>query len=295
MSDPAVFPGYPRVAIACRAVLGEGAIWDHRSGTLLFVDIKAHRLWRWRPGGEAFSLDVGDEVAFALLTDDPDIVLIGLRRGVASLRLPDGVPRMLLPVEPDRPGNRLNDGCAAPDGSLFLGTMDDAEKAPTGGFYRWGPGGLAEFGDRTVVTNGPAIDAERRLLYRTDTTRGIVYRHPLGSDGTPGGAEVFVRFASGWGHPDGMTVDGDGHVWICHWGDARVTRFSPGGRPELIVRIPTGQPTKPVFGGPDLATLYVTTAATGRDLEAEPAAGHVFAVETGIRGVPAAICRMGRS
>ena len=90
-----------------------------------------------------------------------------------------------------------------------------------------------------------------------------------------------------------MAVDAEGHLWIAHWGDSRVTRFSPEGQPELIVPIPTAQVTKPAFGGPDLTTLYVTTAAIGRDRETDPMAGHVFAVEVGIRGLPADICRMG--
>jgi sugar lactone lactonase YvrE len=199
---------------------------------------------------------------------------------------------VLLRPEPDRPENRLNDGCVGPDGSLCFGSMDSGESEPTGRFYRWSRSGLAGFGRPAVVTNGPAIDATRGLLYATDTVARRVSRHRLGPEGIPGPAEPFVVFGEGEGHPDGMTVDAEGHVWIAHWGGSRVTRFAPDGRPVLVVPIPTAQVTKPAFGGPDLATLYVTTAARGRDRETDPMAGHVFAFDIGIRGCPAELCRV---
>jgi sugar lactone lactonase YvrE len=104
-----------------------------------------------------------------------------------------------------------------------------------------------------------------------------------------------VQFEPGWGHPDGMTIDAEGHLWVCHFGGARVTRFTPDGTAVLVVPIPTGQVTKAAFGGPDLATLYITTAAIGRDREIDLMAGDLLAIEPGIRGLPAAICTMGQA
>ena len=84
-----------------------------------------------------------------------------------------------------------------------------------------------------------------------------------------------------------MAVDSEGHVWVCHWGASRVTRFAPDGSIERIVPVPTAQVTKCAFGGPDLTTLYITTAAIGRDPHIDVMAGHLFKVETGIRGLQA--------
>lgn len=293
-TDPDVFPTRPRVALACGATLGEGALWDARSGTLLFVDIKRHLLWRWRPDGPdaAVSVDLGEPVGFALLTPDPEVVVVGLTSGLGRLDLRTSRCEIVLRPEPDHPGNRLNDADVGPDGAAYFGTMDDAESEATGRFHHWSTAGLAAFGEPAIVTNGPAIDPERRLLYCSDTSNGLVFRHALGPDGAPGEREPFIRFEPGWGHPDGMVVDAEGHLWVCHWGGSRVTRFSPDGEAELIVPVPTAQVTKAAFGGPDLATLFITTAAIGRDPEIDPMAGHVFAVETGIRGRPAGLCRM---
>lgn len=294
MSIP-VFPERPRVAVPCRAILGEAPIWDPRSDTLYWADINGELLWSWQPEArvEAVSRPVGERLGFIQLTPDPDRLILGLKSGLARWCLSDGTREHLLAPEPDQPGNRLNDGAAGPDGSLYFGTMNDTERKPTGSFYRWSEAGLSSFGGRAIVTNGPALDAAGRVLYAADTSNGRVYRHALEQDGTPGPAEPFVLFGEGDGHPDGLTVDAEGHVWICHFRGARITRFSPAGEPVLIVPMPTAQITKVAFGGPDLATVYVTTAARDRDPETDPLAGHLFAFEPGIRGLAAHHCRIG--
>lgn len=294
MSDPVVFPQRPRVVVACGATLGEAVTWDPRNATLLWVDIKGHLLLRWQPaaGGEAVVHDFGQPVVFVKLTPDPDIVILGLKSGIASFSLATEALRMLLDPEPDLPGNRLNDAGVGPDGSLYFGSMDDAEANPTGRYYRWSAAGLVPFGYTAVVTNGPTVDGVRGLLYTADTVNNRVYRHRLAPDGTPDDGEPFVTFGEGAGHPDGLTIDAESHVWICHFGGSRVTRFSPDGVPVLEVTVPTGKVTKVAFGGPDLATMYITTAAIGADRETDLLAGHLFAIETGIRGLESEICRM---
>ncbi|WP_375461244.1 SMP-30/gluconolactonase/LRE family protein [uncultured Enterovirga sp.] len=290
-----VFPERPRVAVAANCILGEGPIWDPRSATLYWVDIDGGALWSWQPDGEAEAQRrlVGERVGFVLLTPDPDQLVLGLKTGLARLRVSGGAPEMILSPEPDLPGNRLNDAGVGPDGSVYLGTMNDTERMPTGSFYYWSERGLSRFGGHAIVTNGPTVDPVRGVLYAANTSEGHVYRHAIGPDGRPGPAEDFVTFRPGDGHPDGITVDAESHVWICHFGGSRITRFSPEGEPVLIVPVPTAQVTKLAFGGPDLATAYVTTAARDRDRETDPMAGDLFVFEPGIRGIAAEPVRVG--
>lgn len=292
-----VHPERPRPVVPCGCVLGEGPVWDSRDDVLHWVDIEGRELWSWRPAGagEARRRPLPEKAGFVVLTPDPGTVLLGLASGLARLALRGGgEPETVLRPEPDLPGNRLNDADVGPDGSLYLGSMNDGTgpREPTGSFYRWSPAGLDRFGGHAVVTNGPCIDPARGLLYATDTSDGVVYRHRLAPDGAPGPAEVFVRFRSGDGHPDGMAVDAESHLWVCHFGGGRVTRFTPEGEPALLVPMPTGQVTKLAFGGEGLRTAFVTTAARGRDRETDPLAGHLFSFEPGVAGIPAEPCRM---
>jgi sugar lactone lactonase YvrE len=229
-----------------------------------------------------------ERIGFVALTPDPEILIAGFKSGLARLPL-DGRPvEPLVSPEPGLPGNRINDGQASPDGTLYFGTMNDEERSPTGTFWRWTGKELTSFHGPFIVTNGPAVGRDGQSLYTSDTTGGIIYVHAL-QDGVPGKGRPFIRFEDGWGYPDGMAVDAEGHLWVCHWGGSRITRFDPGGAVERILPVPTSQVTKCAFGGPSLTTLYITTAAIGHDPTIDPMAGHLFQVETGIRGLPSSL------
>lgn len=290
MTQALVHPEIPRVAVASACILGEGPVWDHRTGTLLWVDIKAPAIWRLRPEtGQSSRLEVQEPIGFVALTPDPDIVVAGFKSGLARLHLFGGEVQPLAAPEPHRPGNRINDGHVAHDGTLYFGTMDNAEREPTGAFWRWDGADLSSFHGGICVTNGPAISPDGRILYTVDSQKRLIAAHDIGPQG-PGKARPFVRFDKGSGHPDGLAVDQDGYVWACHWGASRVTRFAPDGTAERVLPVPTAQVTKCAFGGPDLTTIYITTAAIGRDPKVDPMAGHLFSVESdGIRGLPAAV------
>ena len=287
MTHPAVHPETPRLVHPAGCTLGEGALWDHRTGTLLWVDIKDPAVYRFHPDtGRVERQACPERVGFVALTPDTDIVVAGFKSGLVKLHLFGGEVQPLVSPEPDKPGNRINDGYVGPDGTLYFGTMDDGEAEATGAFWRYDGTVLESFRDGIPVTNGPAVSHDGQTLYTVDTRGGMIYAHPL-TDGVPGEAQRFARFEEGWGHPDGCAVDAEGHLWVCHWGASRISRFAPDGSLERVLPVPTAQVTKCCFGGPDLATLYITTAGIGRDPAIDPQAGHVFSVETGIRGLPA--------
>lgn len=288
MTAPLVHPETPRVAVACGCTLGESALWDDRTGTVLWVDINAPAIWRHRPADSRTTcLPVDEPVGFVALTADPGTVIAGLKSGLARVRLDDGEVDRLAGGALDAPSQRVNDGHVGPDGAIFYGTMDEAEAGASGGLRRWSAGVSREFLGGLVVPNGPAIDPERRLLYSVDTQGGTILAHDLDESGEPGPPRPLIRFEPGWGHPDGLTVDAAGHLWSCHFGGSRITRFTPEGQIERVLPVPTAQVTKCAFGGPDMTRLYITTAARGRDPHLDPMAGHLFTVETGIRGLAA--------
>src|SRR5690349_21096887 len=184
MTHPDVHPQTPRVAVASGCVLGEAPLWDDRTGTLLWVDTKAPAVWRYKPETDEFTnLPVTERVGFVVLTEDPDVLIAGFKSGLARLRLSIGETDPIGTPEPDKPGNRLNDGCVGPNGHLYFGTMDDAEKEPTGSFYRWDGQSFARFGTSTKVTNGPALSPDGRIVYATHTPERTIFAHSLDADG----------------------------------------------------------------------------------------------------------------
>ncbi|RLT39158.1 MAG: SMP-30/gluconolactonase/LRE family protein [Chloroflexi bacterium] len=90
--------------------------------------------------------------------------------------------------------------------------------------------------------------------------------------------------------PDGMAIDADGNLWVAHFGGGCVRCWNPH-TGQLIdqIDLPAKQITSCAFGGAELDTLFITSAAIGLDAAAlakQPLAGSLFAVKPGVRGVP---------
>jgi len=280
----------PQSVWALAAPLLEGPVWVHRDSALWFVDIKSHKVHRLDPAtGGRRSWDAPAQVGFCLPAANGKFVA-GLQTGLAIFDPADGSFAPLADPEPAFPGNRLNDGTVDPAGRLWFGTMDDGEREITGHIYRLRPDGRCVAETAAVsISNGPAVSPDGRILYHVDTLGGIIYAAAIGDDGTLGKSRVFVTIPNGEGFPDGPAVDAEGCVWIGLYNGGAVRRYSPAGELLEVVEFPVGAITKIAFGGPDLRTVYATTANKHLDADgraAQPNAGDLFAVEVSVPGVP---------
>jgi sugar lactone lactonase YvrE len=89
-------------------------------------------------------------------------------------------------------------------------------------------------------------------------------------------------------------VDVEGAYWCAMFEGQRLLRLSPAGELLAEVPLPVRCPTMPCFGGPDLRTLFVTTACIGRsaeELAAQPLAGKVLALRVDVPGLPVNFAR----
>lgn len=286
-------PSGPIVAEAVwngRAVLGEGPLWLPGLKAVLFCDIKGGHLRAWFPGtGRTMEWPAPDGLCWMVPRTDGDGFVAGLRREVVHLRLdpaagPVAVATLAAP-EADRPGHRLNDGKADPQGRIWFGSMDDAEVERTGRLYRLDPDGTVTVADDGYgVPNGPAFPADGATMFHADSARRVVYAYGIGVAGEVLSRREHLRFGPADGYPDGMASDEDGGLWVAHWEGGRVTRFDARGVPEREIRLPASRVTSVAFFGAALDRLAITTAAIGRD--GEEAAGSLFVADPGKRGLP---------
>jgi sugar lactone lactonase YvrE len=89
--------------------------------------------------------------------------------------------------------------------------------------------------------------------------------------------------------PDGACVDAEGHLWNTIFAAGRVVRYTPEGKVERVIQLPVTNPTCVCLGGPQLKTLYITTARKflgSAQLRDEPLAGSVLSVDVDVPGLP---------
>lgn len=284
----------PRCVWAAGAELGEGTLWSVREQALYWVDILGRRLCRFRPADRARdSWPFDEEISAVAERAQGPGLLVTLRRGFALFD-PDcpGEPARYLHQPAEPASNRFNDGKCDPQGRFWGGTMDRDCREATGALYRFdADGSCTRHESGITVSNGPTWSADGRTMYFNDTAPNRVLAYDFDPEaGALSGRRTWLRLPQGEGYPDGMTTDAAGRLWICHWGGACVSCHDPVSGEELTrIELPVAHVTNCAFGGPDLRTLFVTSARQQRaddELARLPQSGGVFAMRVDVPGLP---------
>lgn len=281
-----------------RSVLGECPIWDARLDALFWVDINSRAVHRWDWKGDELSTRVmAGRPGSIALTATPGVLVVAMEHTLLVLDWESGeaTTRRDLPIAED--SVRLNDGRVDRSGNLWVGSMHvpASDGRSVGSLFCVRP----DWSAREVLTgigvaNGLAFPPSGSVMYFADTTKLIVWRYAVDSEGHLGERSPFVDFARLQlpGKPDGGCVDSDGGYWIACVHGSAVARVFADGQLDRIIPVPFRRPTCLAFGGPDLATLFVTSIGGGGqypEFDDEPDAGRVLGLDVGFTGVREAI------
>jgi L-arabinonolactonase len=273
-------------------ILGEGILWDSRREVLWWTDIQGRRLHRYEwTHGTTQILDTPERVGSFGLVAGSEKLIAAFASGIALYDAHQQSVAWLARPETLNLGTRFNDGRVDRRGRFWSGTMVEGdERAASGCLYSIDAGGEARCHVRGVrISNGLCTSPDGTQLYFADSsTRTISVYELIEPEGVLGTPRLFARTPDG-AFPDGAAVDVDGCVWSAHWGAGCIVRYTPDGRIDRTLEVPTCQPSCVCFGGPDLDVLCVTSAREGLDrstLHAEPNAGDVFLYRAGVQGLP---------
>jgi D-xylono/L-arabinono-1,4-lactonase len=222
---------------------------------------------------------------------DGSLLLFMDRGAVAVLR--SGELRMLIDSVPGEEKGRFNDVIADPEGRVFCGTMPSDGHGSS--LYRLDVDGRITkvLGD-VGLSNGMGFTPDRAGMYYSDTVRHTVSLFDYErSTGAIGNRRELIRLPDSLGGPDGMTVDAKGFLWVAMWGGSCLIRFTPEGREERRVYFAAKQVSSVTFAGDDCRDMYVTTAGGDKRGEMGSAAGALFRLRPGIKGVPEFLSRVG--
>ena len=276
-----------RCAADVRATLGEGPVWVGAEQALYWVDIKGRKIFRLKDQ-ELETWDTPCRVG-AIAPRATGGFVAGTDQGLMIIDLLAGTFEIFDNPESGRPGNRFNDGKVDRRGRFWAGSMNDAQRHASGALYRIDSDrSVTRIDDGYRIANGPAFSPDGRIMYHNDTGRQVTYAFDLDDAGRASNRRELIRHPDDGGHPDGITVDAEGCIWVALWGGWCVRRYSPSGECLRTVRLPVEQPSSCAFGGPDLDRLFVTSARedlSEGNLSKQPSAGGLFMLEAGVKGI----------
>lgn len=291
-----VAPVRPAAVVGDRC--GEGAVWCPEEGAVYWTDINRFLVHRLTWPDRRLATWIFEEPTTALaLSTEPGRLLVALASKLiwwwpADDRRRDHGFRLA-----GHPEVRLNDGRADPQGCFWVGSMYNnvaEDGGPTevhrasdkGVLFRIAPDGHWTEERRGIgIANTLCWSPDGAHFYFGDTMRNEIRAYAY-DRATGDIADDGVHLAGyEWGVPDGSAIDAEGYVWNCRWGGGGIVRIAPDGTVDGFHAVPTLNVTTCTFGGPDLATLFVTSARNDRN-PGDRLAGSLWAMEPGVRGFP---------
>lgn len=272
--------------------LGEVPLWCARTSTVWWVDVKAPALQSYDPAtGAHRRYELPGRTAGSWGFRKRGGMVLAMQDGLYSYDPQTGACSLLVAVEAGKEAHRLNDGRCDRRGRFWVGSMHETYRdEPRGSFYRIDPelSATRAFGEFTVP-NSVAFSPDDRLMYFADTHAHSISVFDFDLDaGRLSNRRLFKDLSGQPGLADGSTVDVDGCLWNAEYRGSRVVRYTPQGRIDRVVELPVSHATSCAFGGTNLDTLYITTAAqklSPEQLAREPDAGSLFAVRAGTQGI----------
>jgi sugar lactone lactonase YvrE len=274
-----------------RASLGECPVWSVDEQALYWIDINAPSFNRFDPlTGANQTWPMPQSIGCFALRSRGGFVG-ALRDGIWIIGREGKLERKIADAPYDPIHHRFNDGRADPQGRLWAGTMNEKRDAYTGQLYRFGPDlSLTAMIPDLMISNGLAWSPDKCTMYHADTVKREITAWDFdGESGAISNRRVMAQFIEERDRPDGAAVDREGCYWSAFYSGGKVVRLSPAGERLSEYALPAMCPTMCGFGGPDLKTLYVTSARQRREpeeLSRLPQSGGIFAMRVDVPGLP---------
>ena len=278
----------PKCAWKSNNILGEGTLWVKEHNSIYFVDIKRKKIQAINLKSKKKKIiKINKQIGF-LAHIKGSIFILGLQGELRITNLKSKKIIKSILIEKNIPLNRINDGKTDPEGKLWFGTMDDLERSnQKGSLYCLDKYFRLHLVDKNYhITNGPAF-LDSMNFYHTDSRKKKIYKIRINKNFKILKKNTFVNFKPKDGSPDGMTLDKNKNLWVCHYGGACISVFNKKGKKINKINFPAKNITNCTFGGKYLNELFVSSATKGMktsDLKKYKLSGSFFSIKTNIKG-----------
>eukprot|EP01132_Coremiostelium_polycephalum_P005845 gene5845-7274_t len=289
MSESGCISYEASVLLPTHSKLGEGALWSVEDQLLYWIDIEGELLHIYNPKTPRdISYKLPSKPGTVVRRKNGHVVLALMNEGVVDFD--PHTEQITKLVHPQNvPGNRYNDGKVDPKGRFWVGSMSLSDSHPPVAHLYMIDSNLHSTTklEQVRISNGIVWNADSTKMYYIDTeTHNVDSFDYDAQTGNISNRKIITTIPQQEGYPDGMCIDDEGMIWVAHWAGGKVTRWNPNtGEKLMAIRTPgVTRTTSCAFGGPDLTTMYITTAKGDN----EPNSGNLFVYHftNGIKGVP---------
>ena len=249
----------------------EGPSFD-RAGNLYVVDIPNGRIFRISPQGDwAVVTEYDGEPNGLKIRKDGQIFIADYKNGIMQLDPASGKVTPFVTRRRLEPFKGCNDLVFARNGDIFFTDQGQTGyQDPTGRVFKFTAGGeLRQVLGGIPSPNGLVFNPAEKILYLAVTRANAVWPLPIMPDGEVSKVGLFVQLSGGLGGPDGMAMDVQGNLSVCHAGLGCVWVFTHIGEPLYRVQSCAGlMTTNLAYGGPGNTSIYITESETGSVLKA---------------------------
>ncbi len=255
------------VLVDHRLELGEGPVYDKQTHTIWWFDILGKALWSLELDTNTATRHELPFMGSVLAIVDDERQLIASDSGLFLRDRASGALTPFVELEPDRPGNRSNDGRVHPSGALWIGTMGKDAADGAGAIYHVAGRKVTRIFDKISIPNSICFSPDGKIGYFVDSKVNKLMRVDLDPDtGLPvGEARVLIDGTDQEGVFDGSVVDAEGTIWNARWDGGAIDRYDADGRHIARYEMPAKRVTCPAFFGPDADRLMVTSCWEGLD------------------------------
>ena len=217
----------PKLIFHSNSELLEGPVFDFGNHLLYFVSIL---------DGLVYCLNSSTNEILSVKLDSPVgcIFIVGKKKVVAASK--DGFfevnfkslqKRFIFQMD-ITDDVRYNDGIQDVSGRFIIGTMGyPVIKESIGKVLSYHNGQYTTLIENTTISNGLAFSHDNTFLYFIDTPTKKVAKYAYDVKNGEVNFESYVIEFKDKGSPDGMTMDGEGMLWIAEWGGGCVSRWNP--------------------------------------------------------------------
>lgn len=275
----------------------ETPIWDRRTKQLYCTDLFLGNIYAYEPEtgvAECFATN-GGAIGSAVPTSDPNRLLCALDCGICLYDLTTKTLTRLFDPNDGNKNNRYNDTRVDARGRIFASTVSklygtaDYRPDMLGDFYMIDIDGR-EYKLVSGINQYNAIvwNAQNTEMFVIDTFHSKLLSFDYDIERGPLSGPKERLDLSGIGTPDGMCIDTDDTLYICHW-SGKISVWDKTLACRVIIHFPVEQVCCGGFGGADMKDFYVATARyayTEEQMKDRRGAGGLFRARMDTAGAP---------